>query len=118
MSFTSNVKSEVSSLDINETDKRAELSALCRTIGKIDNKIRLTTETSSVARRLFNLVKDVYNFNPRITVRRGYNFKKGYLYIIDINENIESVIADLSLNNNIPANYLVDDRDSIRAYLR
>lgn len=117
MSFTSNVKSEVSSLDVNDTDKIAELSALCRTIGNVNSKISLTTENASVARRIFNLVKDIYNITPNVTVRRGYNFKKGYVYIININD-IKKIISDLSLDKNIPDEYLVDDDDTLKGYLR
>lgn len=117
MSFTSNVKSEISGLDINNTDKIAELSALARLIGSVKNNLTFITETASVAKRIFNLIKEVYNTTPNITVRKGYNFKKGYIYMIDV-KSPEKIIRDLSLQENIPGSYIIDDDDLLRSYLR
>lgn len=54
MSFTSIVKNEVSKLEAIETENIAELSAIIRNIGNYKNNfIRVSTENSSVARRIF-----------------------------------------------------------------
>lgn len=118
MSFTSSVKNEISRLDITETDKITELSAIIRNIGILGNTIKITTENASVARRIFNLVKDLYHITPSITVRRGFNFNKNYIYILEVHKKIEEIIKDLSLDNNIPKHYIYDDEELVRAYLR
>lgn len=118
MSFTSSVKNEISRLDIIETDKITELSAIIRNIGILGNTIKITTENASVARRIFNLVKDLYHITPSITVRRGFNFNKNYIYILEVYKKIEEIIKDLSLDNNIPKHYIYDDEELVRAYLR
>ena len=82
MSFTSTVKNEVSKLEINELDSITELSALIKNTAIISNKITITTENASVARRIFSLVKTLFNYISKITDRRGYNFNKNYIYII------------------------------------
>ena len=118
MSFTSIVKNEISKLDTIETENISELSAIIRTIGNINNNINITTENASVARRIFNLVKEIYNITPKVIVRRGYNFNKNYIYILEINNKINYIINDLSINTNIPKEYIYADTDLKRAYLR
>ena len=118
MSFTSTVKNEVSKLDINEIDSITELSAIIKNTAVINNGIKITTENASVARRIFTLVKNLFNYVSKITVRRGYNFNKNYIYIIEINNNVDKILKKLSLDKPIPEEYIVDDIELERAYLR
>ena len=79
MSFTSEVKNEVSKLDTMNLENVTELSAICRNIAVVNDKsIKITTENASVARRIFNLIKENYLITCKATVRRGYNFNKNY----------------------------------------
>lgn len=123
MSFTSIVKNEISKLELNEVEHIAELSALFRNIAEINHKIKITTENASVARLIFNLVKDLYQINVKITVRKGYNFHKGYYYILEIQDKVDMILSDLSIKNgkrflNVPNQYIIDDSESEKAYLR
>lgn len=118
MSFTSIVKNEVSKLDTIESENISELSAIFRIIGNISNNISIASENASVARRIFNLVKDAYHITPKVVVRRGYNFNKNYIYILEITNKMDTIILDLSLNSNIPSEYIYDDIDLKKAYLR
>ncbi len=119
MSFTSIIKNEISKLESNEIEYIAELSAILRNSAYIDENINIVTENASVARRIFNIIKYLYQINASITVRKGYNFTKGYKYILTINQKVEHIIKDLSLNTQKnPKNYIVDDYESKRAYLR
>lgn len=113
MSFTSTVKNEVSKLEINYVEKIAELDAiLANSVEEEDNIIKITTENASVSRRIFNLIKDIHHIIPNIIVRRSLNFNKKYLYILHIkNKNID-------ISNKIPEDYIIDDDESVRAYLR
>ena len=111
MSFTSTVKNEVSKLEINEIEKIAELSAILSNGAVIENNtIKITTENASVSRKIFSLIKDIYKIIPNIIVRRSLNFNKKYLYILSIKK-VEEI-------DKIPKNYILDDDESIRAYLR
>lgn len=119
MSFTGIVKNELSKLEIDKLEATSELSAILRNNATITSKeIKITTENSSVARHIFNYIKELYNISPKITVRHGYNYNKNYIYILEITQKIELIKKDLSLNTNIPANYIVDDDVLIRTYLR
>lgn len=118
MSFTSVVKNEVSKIDAPETEKISELSAIIRNIGTITNTIKITSENASVTRRIFNLIKNLYHITPAITVRRGFNFNKNYIYILEIKSKLDVIVKDLSLEDNIPRSYILDDQELIKAYLR
>ena len=124
MSFTSSVKNEVSKLNTIETENIAELSALIRNIGILnENSIKIITENSSVARRIFGLLKDIYGVTPRVTVRKGYNYNKNLMYLLEVKYKMNVILEDLSLyqDNNylvIPKEYILGDNESERAYLR
>ena len=119
MSFTSTVKNEVSKLVTIETESISELSAIVRNIGVIkDNKLKITTENASVARRIFNLIKEIYHINLKVTVRKGYNFNKNYIYIVEVNNKIDEIVEDLCINSDIPKLYIFGDEELKKAYLR
>ena len=123
MSFTSEVKNEISKLNTMKTENISELSAIIRNIGSLqENILRITSENASVTRRIFNLIKEQYNILPKITVRRGYNFNKNYIYILEIKHKVDAVLEDISINfkseNNIPKEYIYSDEEQIRSYLR
>lgn len=121
MSYTSIVKNEVSKLKMDKAENITELSSIIRNIGKIKDNIQVISENASVARRVFSLIKELYYFTPKIIVRRGYNFHKNYIYIIEINQKKEIILSDLSLiqeNDNIPKTYIYADEFLMKAYLR
>ncbi len=123
MSFTSDVKNEISKKRTSKIEYIAELSAIFRNIAEIGDYVRLTTENSSLARRIYDLIKKLYDVNVSVTVRRGYNFSKKYIYILEIKRKKEYILNDLNIvvNNKymtVPSQYLLDDEPSIRAYLR
>ncbi len=118
MSFTSTVKNEVSKLNVGKVESIAELSAFLKNNADVSNEIKITTENASVARHIFHSLKDLYGITPRITVRQGYNYNKSYLYILEVLKQVEEISIDLSLDKEIPSDYLIDDDDAKRAYLR
>lgn len=118
MSFTSEVKNEVSKLDFTEAENIAELSALITTTAEIDTTIKITTENASVARKIFYTIKQIFDINVKITVRKGFNFQKKYLYILEITKNINNILETLGIENNITSKYIYDDEETLRAYIR
>lgn len=118
MSFTSIVKNEISKLDTIETENISELSGILKNIGSFNHNFVITTENASVARRIFQLVKEIYYVTPKVIVRKGYNFTKNYIYLLEISTKIEMILKDLSLERNIPKEYIYDDDGLKRAYLR
>ena len=122
MSFSTDIKNEVTRLDSNREELISELSAIVRNSAVIDKNIVITIENNSVARRIFKLFKNVYDITPIITVRKKY-FNNGYSYILDIRNKIDLILDDLSIVHNgeymeIPSDYIYSDDDLVRAYLR
>lgn len=117
MSFTSQIKTEISKQKFNKLEQITLLSAFTRNEQK-DPIIKITTENNDVANLIFNLFQETYKLIPKITVRKGYNYNKNYLYIIEIKENINQIKKDLSINTNIPSNYIIADENLIKTYIK
>ena len=116
MSFTGEIKTEISKQKYNKLEKISLLSGITKN-ETIDKTIRIQTENKEVANLIFNLFQETYKIIPKITVRKLYNYNKNLIYIIDINKKQE-IIDDLSLNTIIPNNYIVDDDNLIRSYIK
>lgn len=122
MSFSTDIKNEVTRLESTREELISELSAIVRNSAVIDKSIVITIENNSVARRIFKLFKNVYDITPIITVRKKY-FNNGFSYILDIRNKINQILDDLSIIGNgeyrsIPLEYIYSDDDLVRAYLR
>lgn len=118
MSFTSDVKNEVSKLNHERIEMIAELSVILKNNANIGDSIKITTENPSVARYVYSAIKQLYGISSKISVRNGYNYTKNYIYIIEVTKKLRDIIKDLSLDTNIPRSYIIDDELSKRAYLR
>lgn len=123
MSFTSEVKSEVISLDTIDTEKISELSAIIHNSNITDHSIRISSENNAVIRHIFSLIKDIYRITPKITVRRGYNYNKNYIYLLEINAKSDEILKDLGIKDQdtilqIPKQYVIDDDALLRHYLK
>ena len=57
MSFTANIKEEVTRLEGNVLEYLAELSCIIRNNATIKEEIIITVENNAVARRIFKLIK-------------------------------------------------------------
>ncbi len=122
MSFTGTVKNEITKLKLEEVEEITFLSAIIQNQELSYDKIKITTENSSLARRIFTIFKDLYQTSPLITVRKGYNYNKNYIYIIEITKRIKEILNNLGIefNNkirNYPMSYIVDDIELKRIYL-
>ena len=123
MSFTSTVKNEITRLEGNKLENIAELSCIVRNNANIENDITITVENNAVARRIFKLIKNIYDVTPNITVRKRYNFNQNLSYILKIKSKKDIILEDLSIKSNgkflsIPKEYLINDEECLRAYLR
>ena len=116
MTFTSNVKSELCSLNSPNIEEISELSAIIRNSYHDSECVRIVTENVLVAERIYRLINKIYDIQPKIIVRKGYNYNKNYLYILELKE-VEMLTKDLNIEQ-VPKEYLVADEEQIRAYLR
>lgn len=86
---------KLAKLKLNELEKIAELSAILLNGAIIEKDIKITTENASVARRIFNLIKDLYNINCSVTIRKGINHQKKSLYILQTKN--KDILNDLGI---------------------
>jgi len=125
MSFTTTIKEEISRIDNTRSESIAELSGFLRNNGECDeNIIELLTENATVAKRIYKLMKDIYDVTALIETKKNVNFSKNNLYIITISERVDFILKDLSIideEGNIiaePKEYILGTEEDIRAYLR
>ena len=117
MSFTAVVKDEVSKLEIPETEKISELSAIVRN-GEYGEDIRIVTENNAVARLIYSLFKDLYNVYPKVSVKRGYNYNKNMLYTLEVKQKTSHILKSLGIFGSVPESFIYADEDLLMAYLK
>ena len=137
MSFSSITKNELSRLEIeNNCCVLAELAALIRMSGSVQISglgrvsLKFTTENAAIARRIFSLLKLLYNVNTEVMVRKNKQLKKNnsYLIIVSNSNDAETILIDVGvlnkdseqqyiINYGIPKK-LVEKRCCKRAYVR
>ena len=125
MSFTTTIKEEISRIDNTRSESISELSGFLRNNGICDeNSIELITENATVAKRIYKLLKDIYDVTSEIETRKSMNFSKNNLYLITISEKTDLILKDLSVLDSSgeilpePEDYILGSEEEIRAYLR
>ena len=80
MSFTSIIKNELVSINLSKLEQLSELSGFLRNSIEGKKKLNIVTENASIARLIFNLLKTNYDALIKVSVKKGYNYNKNYLY--------------------------------------
>ena len=128
MSYASEVKKELTTLEVHFGNAKAELMALIRMNGSlgISNHrfiLNVQTENPATARRIYSLLKQFYDVESELLVRRKMKLKKNNLYIVRLNKGSDYVLKDLDildgfqLKETVPLDFLDDDA-KVRSYLR
>ncbi len=131
MSFTAEVKDELSRVTCSPEAQLAELAALVRICGTLSLsgsrrfRLTLTTETGSVARVLYTLLGGPRPLECQLTVRRSVLHKtRNYLISVPDQEGLEEALVEmgvltehLTLARDIPEDLVCDDACAF-AYLR
>lgn len=137
MSFSYFAKNELSRIPIkNKCCARAELAAIVRMNGVIQIKgqrkinIKFTTENAAIARRIFTLIKSVYNIEVDVMVRKNKQLKKNnnYLIVVKNTKDTKRMLEYIGLiktdeNNFLKIDYeipedIINKRCCKRAYIR
>lgn len=129
MSFASDVKKELTTLEISNPDNaKAELSALLRMNGSLGLKnqhftLNVQTENAATARRILGLLQKFYRLPSEISVRRQMKLKKNNLYVVRITKGVNELLDDLhifegfELLPTVPDEWL-EPEGKARSYLR
>lgn len=125
MTFSSEIKKEISTTECTRAEYLSELSGIIRTSADIKiYNIKIQTENKFVANRIFGLFKILYDINLNISLRKNYNFKKNEIYVLELKKDTLKVLKDLGIINDknqlliIPNESLLSDEELVRAYLR
>ena len=124
MSFTSNIKNEISNIEYSDSEKMAELSAILNIGVKLYNdRFEIYTENISVARRIYKLIKETYHVNIEMDTSGVNSLRKNKLVLLIVKEKVDLILSDLCIleNNNrlyVPHSYLIDEQKDKMAYLR
>ena len=128
MSYASEVKKELTTLEVHFGNAKAELMALIRMNGSLGLSnhrfiLNVQTESPATARRIYSLLKQFYDVESELLVRRKMKLKKNNLYIVRLNKGSDYVLKDLDildgfqLKETVPLDFLDDDA-KVRSYLR
>lgn len=127
MSFSSDVKNEAAQIELVKNEGRAELSALIQMCSSLSlsNRgmtIKVQVENAAVARTVCRLVKDRYNAEISLSVKRRMNLKKNLIYGIRIMTGAPVILTDLGLYSSrglleVPLHKIVSNDSQARAYL-
>lgn len=125
MTFTIQIKEEISKIKSTKSEIIAELSAYIKNNGHIkDNTITLSTENHFLIERIKEEIKDLYDEEPKEEIIGNQNFSKKILYQITISEKVDNILKDLGIIDengeklDVVPKYIVGANEEIRAYLR
>ncbi|HEY8396101.1 MAG TPA: DNA-binding protein WhiA, partial [Bacilli bacterium] len=102
MSFSKEVKKEISLIQNQECCNKAELYALFRfratlTFSNRNFKIIFSTTSNSTARRIVHLIKSLYGIQVLLLQKERNNLNKKPLYYLVISEKGREILEDLKL---------------------
>ncbi|MFW8053193.1 DNA-binding protein WhiA [Vagococcus fluvialis] len=128
MSFASDVKKELTTLEVHKEHAKAELAALIRMNGAVTlvNRqfvLNVQTENAAIARRIYTLLKDHYSVNSELLVRRKMKLKKNNVYIVRLKQETQTILNDLEIMDGFMFNTRVStsimgNEQKMRSYLR
>lgn len=128
MSYASEVKKELTTLEVHREHAKAELTALIRMSGSVSiyNQsliLNIQSENAAIARRMYSLLKEHYNVEGELLVRRKMKLKKNNVYIVRLKQGVKPLLEDLDIFNGIEFNTHISDEimnsdQKQRSYLR
>ncbi|KRM56469.1 DNA-binding protein WhiA [Lacticaseibacillus sharpeae] len=129
-SFASQVKKELTQLEVHPEHAKAELSALIRmngTLTIVNHQLGLDvqTENPAIARRLYALIRQLYKQEANLIVRRKMKLKKNNQYVVRLSHDVKPMLQDLSILdplglsiNTAVADSVLNEPQRMRSYLR
>lgn len=129
MSFASEIKKELTGIDVETCCVYPEIAALIRMNGAISiSKDRFTldiqTENAAIARRIFTLIKIIYDYPVELLVRKKMKLKKNNVYIVRLIKDVKNLLKKLEIlrepyefTRSVPKKYY-EKKCCKKAYLR
>ncbi len=125
MSFTANIKDEISKHVMTQAENIACLSAIIRNSAKYSAEdIEISSENSNVTKTIYLFLKDIYKVNAEIITKKITTFKHHNIYILKIKDKVRTILEDLSVIDekgnylDMPKEYIASSNDEAKAYLK
>ncbi|MDF2683996.1 MAG: hypothetical protein K0R47_5186 [Brevibacillus sp.] len=102
MSFAAHTKKELTMQEGADCCSKAELSALIRMNGSLQFGagrlvLDVTTENAAIARRIYTLIKRLFQIHAELLVRKKMRLKKNNVYIVRIPNKANEILQDLGI---------------------
>ncbi|WP_108671584.1 DNA-binding protein WhiA [Peribacillus acanthi] len=102
MSFASEMKKELTTLEVKDCCTKAELASMIRMNGSLSFSNRkliidVQTENAAIARRIYTLLKRNYEVSVELLVRKKMKLKKNNIYIVRLAEKAQELLMDLKI---------------------
>lgn len=102
MSFAAHTKKELTMTEGADCCSKAELSALIRMNGSLQFGagrlvLDVTTENAAIARRIYTLIKRLFQIHAELLVRKKMRLKKNNVYIVRIPNKANEILQDLGI---------------------
>lgn len=129
-SFASDVKKELTQLQVHHEHAKTELTALVQMNGSLslhqhEFVLNVQTENPAIARRIYSLLQQTYKVESSLLVRRKMKLKKNNQYIVRLNRDTTKIMQSLGILEadgftlHTKVNHrIVDENQRVRSYLR
>ena len=102
MSFASEVKNEVTRLELDANSKKAELCAIIKLLSAVrfsreGMSLSIRSKNAAVIRMVSSHITDLYGIKPGLGAIRETGFSKGNIYAGVIEEKVREILEDLDL---------------------
>ncbi|MCI6108240.1 MAG: DNA-binding protein WhiA [bacterium] len=125
MSYTTDIKEEISKNIGSKSEMIAELSGYIRNNGhKTENNFQLTTENPIICERIEKQIESLYEVKVKKEIKDSLNFSKKDLFVLNIQEKQSFILEDIGYQDkegnylDVPPQYIVGANEEIRAYLK
>lgn len=130
LTFASEVKKECTLLEVHREHAKAELTALIRMNGALSIYqqkfvLNIQSENAAIARRIYSLLKDHYQVEGELIVRRKMKLKKNNVYIVRTRINVKEILEDLNILDMLGigietkvSDEIKENDQKVRSYLR
>lgn len=136
MSFSFKTKNSLARLEFeDQITRKTELAAFVRMnatvklIGINKLKLKFATENAAIARRIFSILKVLYNIHTEVIVRKNRQLKKKNLYVVRVEDSDVAIeilkdsgmifeLTDVFNMDYVVPEELIETSELMRAYIR
>ena len=102
MSFTSEVKKQICDDVLDTSAAKAQLCALLQMRASLHMNwqgmyLSFQTENATIAKHVFQRMKELYQVDPRLSVLRKMQLKKNNVYRIQVYDKAQTILSDLKI---------------------